>query len=132
MSMNDLTADMLTRIRNGVRNRRPYVSCLNNRLNRGVAQVLLDEGYIGGFEVIEDGRQGALRVDLRYGARGEQVINEIKRVSKVGRRIYGTVDKLPRPLQGLGISIVSTSKGVMSDRRCRAENVGGEVIAIVS
>jgi small subunit ribosomal protein S8 len=130
--MNDLTADMLTRIRNAVRNRRPAVNCLNNRLNRGVARVLQEEGYIAGFDVIADGRQGVLRVELRYGPRGEQVINRIERVSKPGRRVYSGAARQARPLQGMGVSIMSTSKGVMSDRRCRRENVGGEVIAIVS
>ena len=132
MSMNDLTADLLTRIRNAARNRAATVNCVSNRLNRGVVQVLVDEGYVKGFELIEDGRQGILRVQLKYGPRGEQVLNQIDRVSKVGRRIYSRVDKIPRPLQGLGTAIVSTSRGVLSDRQCRKENVGGEVIAIVS
>ena len=132
MSLQDLTADMLTRIRNGVRNRAPSVMCLNNRLNRGVAQVLQDEGYINKWEVIEDRRQGALLVQLKYGPRGEHIIHSIDRVSKVGRRVYSRVEALPRPMQGLGIAIVSTSKGVLSDRRAREEKVGGEVVAIVS
>jgi small subunit ribosomal protein S8 len=132
MSQQDLTADMLTRIRNAVRNRAKDVKCLNNKLNRGVAQVLVDEGYVDGFDVIDDGRQGILRVRLKYGARGEQLIGQIDRVSKPGQRTYSSVKDLPRPLQGLGIAIVSTSSGVMSDRRCRRENVGGEVVAIVS
>ena len=132
MSLQDLTADMLTRIRNAVRDRKRLVDCLNNRLNRGVAQVLQEEGYIGGFDVIDDGCQGILRLRLKYGPRGEQVVHELKRVSKTGRRIYLGVENLPRPMQGLGVAIVSTSRGVMSDRRCRQENVGGEVVAIVS
>jgi small subunit ribosomal protein S8 len=107
------------------------VKCLNNKLNRGVAQVLKDEGYIRGFDVVDDGRQGVLNVELRYGARGEQIINAIDRVSKPGCRVYAGVEDLPRPLQGLGIAIVSTSSGIKSDRRCRKENVGGEVVAIV-
>ncbi len=132
MSQQDLTADMLTRIRNAVRIGKPSVDCLNNKLNRGVAAVLLEEGYIRSFEVVEDGRQGILRVELKYGPRGERVINLIRRVSKVGRRIYQRRAALPRPTQGLGIAIVSTSRGVMSDRRCRVENVGGEVVAEVN
>ncbi len=132
MSLQDLTADMLTRIRNAVRNRAPSVSCLNNKLNRGVAQVLVDEGYTKSFEVIEDGHQGVLRVNLKYGPRGEQLIHSIDRVSKVGCRVYSRVTDLPRPLQGLGIAIISTSSGVMSDRRARQEQVGGEVVAIVT
>ena len=132
MSQQDLTADMLTRIRNAVRIGKPAVDCLNNKLNRGVAAVLHEEGYIRSFEVVEDGRQGILRVELKYGPRGERVINLIRRVSKVGRRIYMGRAALPRPTQGLGIAIVSTSRGVMSDRRCRVENVGGEIVAVVS
>lgn len=132
MSQQDLTADMLTRIRNAVRNRSEDVRCLNNRLNRGVAKVLLEEGYINHFEVMDNGRDGVLRVDLKYGPRGEDVIRSIDRVSKPGCRVYKKVDELPRPLQGLGIAVVSTSKGVLSDRRCREEKVGGELVAIVS
>ena len=132
MSQQDLTADMLTRIRNAVRNDAPVVRCLNNKLNRGVASVLLDEGYINGVDVIEDGRQGLLDVELKYGDRGEKLINSIDRISKPGCRVYRKVDELPRPLQGLGIVIVSTSSGIMSDRQCRDKKVGGEVVAIVT
>jgi len=132
MSQQDLTADMLTRIRNAVRNKAESVKCLNNKLNRGVAGVLKAEGYIREFDVIDDGRQGVLTVHLRYGDRGEQIINSIDRASKPGCREYSGVDDLPRPLQGLGIVIVSTSSGVMSDRRCRQERVGGEIVAIVT
>ncbi|MBT8486389.1 MAG: 30S ribosomal protein S8 [Phycisphaerales bacterium] len=132
MSQQDLTADMLTRVRNAVRNQAKSVKCLNNKLNRGVAKVLQDEGYITEFDVIDDGRQGVLRLQLKYGTRGEHLINQIDRVSKPGRRVYMGVGELPRPLQGLGIAIVSTSKGILSDRRCRTENVGGEVVAIVT
>ena len=132
MSQQDLTADMLTRIRNAVRNHEPTVSCLNNKLNRGVAQVLTDEGYVNGFDVIDDGRQGRLDVHLRYGERGECVITSIKRESKPGRRIYSCVEDIPRPLGGLGIAIISTSSGVLSDRLCREQNVGGELVATVA
>ena len=132
MSQQDLTADMLTRIRNAVRNHTPVVSCLNNKLNRGIAHVLADEGYIDGFDVIDDGRQGRLDVHLRYGDRGECVITSIQRESKPGRRVYRSVDDLPRPLGGLGIAIVSTSSGVLSDRGCRDKKVGGEVVATVA
>ncbi len=132
MSQQDLTADMLTRIRNAVRNRVESVDCLNNKLNQGVAQVLVDEGYVTSFDVIDDGRQGILRVRLKYGPRGEHGIITIDRASKTGRRIYRSVQDLPRPCNGLGIAIVTTSKGVMSDRRCRRENVAGEVVAIVT
>ncbi|MCH2148872.1 MAG: 30S ribosomal protein S8 [Phycisphaerales bacterium] len=132
MSQQDLTSDMLTRIRNAVRNRFENVSCINNRLNRGVAEVLKVEGYIDDYGVVEDGRQGNLKVQLRYGPRGESVIRRIDRVSKPGCRVYSGVSDIPRPLQGLGIAVVSTSRGVLSDRQCREKNVGGELIATVS
>ncbi|MCL4210532.1 MAG: 30S ribosomal protein S8 [Phycisphaeraceae bacterium] len=132
MSLNDVTADLLTRIRNAVRNRAKRVKCLNSKLNRGVAQVLVDEGYVESYHVIDDGRQGILEVHLKYGPRGEALINTIDRFSKPGCRVYKGVDDLPRPLQGLGVAIVSTSRGVMSDRKCRTERVGGEVVAIVT
>ncbi len=132
MSQQDLTADMLTRIRNAVRNRAKLVNCLNNKLNRGVAQVLVEEGYVNSFDVIDDGRHGLLRIRLKYGPHGEQIINTISRVSRTGRRVYSRVRDLPRPLHGLGIAIVSTSQGVKSDRKCREEKVSGEVIATVT
>ena len=128
----DLTADMLTRIRNAVRNREKSVVVISNKLNRGVAGVLKDEGYISDFEAIADGRQGLIRISLKYGTRGENIINELRRVSTTGCRRYSSVGDLPRPLQGLGIAIVSTSRGVMSDRRAREMRVGGEVVATVS
>ena len=131
MSVQDLTADMLTRIRNAVRNREKSVVVLSNKLNRGVASVLKDEGYIADFECVADGRQGIIRINLKYGTRGEIIINEIRRVSKTGCRTYSAVGGLPRPLQGLGISSVSTSKGIMSDRKAREMRVGGEVVATV-
>jgi small subunit ribosomal protein S8 len=132
MSQQDLTADMLTRIRNAVRNHAEDVVCLDNRLNRGVAQVLQDEGFIHDWDTEQVGARTHLRVRLKYGPRGEDIIREIKRVSKPGCRVYSSVDDIPRPMQGLGIAIVSTSSGVMSDRRARSERVGGELVAIVS
>lgn len=131
MALHDLTADMLTRIRNAVRNREKTVNCLCNKLNRGVAKVLKEEGYIRDFEFVEDGRQGLIKVHLKYGTRGEQLISKIERVSKAGCRVYSPVGDLPKPMQGLGIAIISTSSGVMSDRQCRAANIGGEVVAEV-
>lgn len=131
MSVNDPISDMLTRIRNGLRNRSRRVDCLNSKVCRGVAQVLKDEGYVEGFEVIDDGRQGTLRVSLRYGTAGEPLIASLTRVSKPGRRVYSRVEDLPRPLQGMGIAVVSTSQGVMSDRKCRTQRVGGELLAVV-
>jgi small subunit ribosomal protein S8 len=132
MAQQDLTADMLTRIRNAARNNAKVVRVLNNKLNRGVAQVLKDEGYIVSYNVIDDGRQGLIDVQLKYGERGERLINSIDRVSTPGRRVYSGVGDLPRPIQGLGIAIVSTSSGVLSDRQARDKKVGGEVVAIVT
>ena len=131
MALNDCISDMLTRIRNATRNKSKTVNCLNSRVCRGIADVLRDEGYIVGYDVIEDGRQGQIRVRLKYGPRGEVLINKIELQSKPGRRQYSGVEALPRPIQGLGIAIVSTSKGVLSDRKCRAERIGGELLAVV-
>ncbi|MEM0982603.1 MAG: 30S ribosomal protein S8 [Planctomycetota bacterium] len=131
MSMNDPIADMLTRIRNASRNRAKSVVCLNNKVCRGIAQTLVDEGYINAFDVVEDNKQGKLNLTLKYGPRGEQILHSLHRESKVGRRLYSKVGDLPRPMQGLGIAIVSTSKGVMSDRKAREENVGGELLCTV-
>jgi small subunit ribosomal protein S8 len=131
MSQQDLTSDLLTRIRNAVRNRAADVLCLDNRLNRGVAQVLKTEGYINDFDVESVGAKSSLRVKLKYGPRGEQIIRKIDRVSKPGCRVYVVAGDVPRPLQGLGTAIVSTSKGIMSGRQARAEHVGGEIVATV-
>ncbi len=131
MALTDCISDMLTRIRNATRNKSKTVNCLNSRVCRGIADVLRDEGYIVGYDVIEDGRQGQIRVRLKYGPRGEVLINKIERQSKPGRRVYSGVEDLPRPIQGLGIAIVSTSKGVLSDRKCRTERIGGELLAVV-
>jgi small subunit ribosomal protein S8 len=131
MAMSDPIADMLTRIRNAVRNKASETRVLNSKVNRGVAEILESEGYILGSDVIDDGRQGQLRIKLKYGPNGEQIINKIDRASRPGRRLYQKVNELERPLQGLGISIVSTSRGVLSDRQCREHRVGGEVLAFV-
>ncbi len=131
MSFNDPISDMCTRIRNALRNKAKTVECLNSRVCRGIADVLRDEGYIDGYEVVEDGRAGKLKLKLKYGPRGEVLIHSVKRQSKPGRRVYSAVDELPRPLQGLGIAVVSTSKGVLSDRKCRDARVGGELLCIV-
>ena len=132
MAINDPISDMLTRIRNAARNKSKTVICLNNRVCRGIADVLRDEGYIDGYEVVEDGRQGRLRVKLKYGPRGEIILHELKRESKPGCRVYSKVEDLPRPLQGLGIAVVSTSRGVLSDRKCRVDRIGGELLCTVS
>ncbi|MFG0260287.1 MAG: 30S ribosomal protein S8 [Phycisphaerales bacterium JB041] len=131
MALSDPIADMLTRIRNAVRNRSKTTLVMNSKVNRGILDVLQREGYIVGSEVVEDGRQGQIRVQLKYSSTGEPLIRSVKRESKPGCRVYMGVDDLPRPMQGLGISIVSTSQGVMSDRMCREERVGGEMLCTV-
>ena len=131
MSLSDPIADMLTRIRNAVRVQRENVNVRASRICEGIANVLKAEGYIEDYALVEDGKQGLLRIYLRYGPAGEQVITEITRVSKPGRRVYSGAEDVPRPLDGMGVAIVSTSRGVLSDRRCRQENVGGEVLCTV-
>lgn len=132
MSLSDPIADMLTRIRNGLRARQEVVNVKASGICEGVCRVLKEEGYINDFKRIDDEKQGVLRVYLKYGPTGEDVVTEIQRVSKPGRRVYQSVEDLPRPLGGLGISVVSTSKGVLSDRQCRELKVGGEVLCVVS
>jgi small subunit ribosomal protein S8 len=132
MNNQDPIADMLTRIRNANRTGRKLVNVLNSKICRGIAGVLKSEGYIEDFDVIADATQGQIRIKLRYSLDGEKVIHEIDRVSKPGRRVYTAVDKLPNVLNGLGICVVSTSKGVMSDRQAREANVGGELLCVVS
>jgi small subunit ribosomal protein S8 len=127
----DPIADMLTRIRNAVRVRAAEVRMPSSRMKVGIAEVLKAEGYIAGFEVIDDGKIGLLRIQLKYGPDGERVINAIERVSKPGRRVYAGVDEVPRPLDGLGIAVVSTNRGIKSDRQCRAEKIGGELLCTV-
>lgn len=131
MSMSDPIADMLTRLRNASRNASPSVDCRNSKICRGIAQVLQGEGYIEGFDVIEDGRQGILRVNLKYGPVGQQLFSSLKRKSKPGCRVYAGAEELPRPMAGMGICIVSTSRGVLSDRQARKEHVGGELLCTV-
>jgi len=131
MTISDPVADMLTRIRNATRNRAKSVICLNSKVCQGVAGVLKTEGYINDYEVVADNKQGTIHIDLKYGPRGEVLIHEIKRMSKPGCRVYRGMDKIPAPMQGLGITIVSTSSGVLSDRACREKNVGGELLCLV-
>jgi len=132
MSLSDPIADMLTRIRNAARIGRKQVNIKASNICAGIAAVLKRQGYIEDFDRIEDGRQGILRVTLKYDAEGRSVINEIKRISRPGRRIYSSVAELPYVLNGMGTAIVSTSKGVMSDRSCREASVGGEILCTVS
>ena len=132
MSLSDPIADMLTRIRNAARINRPEVVVRASNICEGIASVLKKEGYILDYDRIDDSKQGILRITLKYTEEGRSIINEIRRVSKPGCRRYSSVDKLPVVLAGMGISIVSTSKGVMSDRSCREANVGGEVLCMVN
>lgn len=132
MSTQDTVADMLTRVRNAVRANHKKVDVKASKLCRGIAGVLREEGYILDVQEIEDTKQGLLRLTLKYGPLGERVIERIERVSKPGRRIYRSTDDLPRVLNGLGICVVSTSQGVLSDRECRKRRVGGEVLCSVS
>ena len=132
MNNQDPIADMLTRIRNANRVGRKEVRVPRSKICNGIAQVLKDEGYIDDFDVIEDTQQGMIRVKLKYSINGDKVIHELDRQSKPGRRVYRGVGDLPRVLNGMGIVVISTSKGVMSDRRAREQNVGGELLCTVS
>ena len=132
MSLSDPIADMLTRIRNAACVNKNEVQVKASNICQGIATVLKDEGYIADFDRIDDNKQGVLRITLKYDQDGRSIINELKRTSKPGCRIYLSVDKLPRVLAGMGIAVVSTSKGVMSDRKCREANVGGEILCTVS
>lgn len=132
MSLSDPIADMLTRIRNGLRVRRPEVRVRASKICEGIAGVLKNEGYIKEYDRIDDGKQGILRIVLKYAPDGSPAIRSLDRFSKPGCRVYRSKDDLPHILNGMGIAVVSTSKGVMSDRVCRQENVGGELLCTVS
>ena len=129
--MTDPIADMLTRIRNGNNAKHDSVDVPASNIKKELAQILLDEGFVKGFDVIEDGKQGIIRVELKYGKYNEKVISGIKRISKPGLRVYVKSDEIPRVLGGLGIAILSTSKGIMTDKDARKEGIGGEVICYV-
>lgn len=128
MTMTDPIADMLTRIRNALRIGRNNVTMPRSKIKVGIAEVLKREGYIKGFDIDEEGPQGSISVSLKYGPNGEQVITSIRRISKPGRRLYSTLTDLKPVLNGLGISILSTSKGILSDREARKQRVGGELL----
>jgi len=132
MSLSDPVADMLTRIRNAVRSDKQQVNVRATKLCASIASALQREGYIDGFDRIDDGKQGVLRIQLKYDQEGRPAITEIRRISKPGCRIYASIDKLPKVMGGMGVAIVSTSKGVISDRNCRENKVGGEVLCTVS
>ena len=131
MQISDVIADMLTRIRNANAAKHEKVDIPNSNMKRAIAQILLDEGYIKGFEVVDNGNQGIIRVTLKYGPNKQRIIQGIRRVSKPGLRIYTSCEEIPQVMHGLGVAIVSTSKGVMTDRAARKANVGGEVLAFV-
>lgn len=131
MTMTDPIADMLTRIRNSLRNKRKTVRIPKSKMKMGIAEVLKKEGYIDGWTQVDEGIQGALELKLRYGPDGEVVINRIERNSKPGCRVYGGVDGLKPVLNGLGIAVLSTSKGILSDREARRQKIGGEVLCTV-
>ena len=131
MHITDPIADMLTRIRNANNAKHDTVDVPASNMKKAIAQILLDEGYIKNFQLIDDVTQGVIRITLKYGAGKEKVISGLRRVSKPGLRVYAGAEELPKVLRGLGIAIVSTSKGVMTDKAARAAHVGGEVLAFV-
>jgi small subunit ribosomal protein S8 len=129
--MTDPVADMLTRIRNANTVRHATVDIPASKMKKSIAEILLNEGYIKGYDIIEDGNQGTLKVQLKYGADKEKVISGIKRISKPGLKVYAKSTEVPKVLGGLGIAIISTSKGIVSDKEARKLGVGGEVICYV-
>ena len=131
MQITDTIADMLTRIRNASSAKHDSVDVPASKVKKAIAQILLDEGYITSYTVLEDGKQGVIHITLKYGQNKSQIISGIRRVSKPGLRIYTNVEDMPRVMKGLGIAILSTSKGIMTDKEARKANVGGEVLAFV-
>ena len=131
MVINDPIADMLTRIRNGLIARHDSVTIPASNIKKSIAKILLDEGYIKSFDVIDDGVQGQIKVTLKYAAGRESVIKGLKRISKPGLRVYARNDEIPKVLGGLGIAIISTSNGVMTDKEARKAGIGGEVLAYI-
>ena len=131
MQISDVIADMLTRIRNANDAKHETVDIPASNLKKSIAEILLEEGFIKNFQIVEDGKQGIIRVTLKYAAGKQKVIHGLRRVSKPGLRIYSNCEDMPRVMNGLGIAIVSTSKGVMTDKKARQANVGGEILAFV-
>lgn len=131
MHITDPIADMLTRIRNANSAKHDTVDIPASNMKKAIAQILVDEGYIKNYKLIEDGKQGVIRVTLKCGEGKSQVITGLRRVSKPGLRIYSNVEEMPKVMKGLGVAIVSTSKGIMTDREARKQNVGGEVLAFI-
>jgi len=131
MQMSDVIADMLTRIRNASNAKHATVDIPASNMKKSIADILVAEGYVKGYQVIEDGKQGSIRVTLKYTAGKQKVIRGLRRVSKPGLRIYAGYEDMPKVMNGLGIAIVSTSKGLMTDKKAREQKIGGEVIAFV-
>ncbi len=131
MMITDPIADMLTRIRNGLVAKHDSVQMPSSKMKKAIAEILTEEGYINGYEVVEGEVQSVMKVNLKYGPNNEKVISGIKRISKPGLRVYANSENLPVVLNGLGIAIISTSKGVMTDKKARAAHIGGEVLAYV-
>ncbi len=131
MQITDPIADMLTRIRNANSAKHESVDVPASNMKKAIAQILLEEGYIKNYQVIEDDKQGVIKVTLKYGENKSKVISGLKRISKPGLRVYASCEKLPRVLNGLGVAVISTSKGVMTDKQARAQKVGGEVLAFI-
>ena len=130
MQMSDVIADMLTRIRNANNAKHETVDVPASNMKKAIADILVKEGYVKGYQIVEDGKQGIIRVTLKYNGK-EKVIKGLRRVSKPGLRIYASCEDMPKVMNGLGIAIVSTSKGIMTDKKARRENVGGEILAFV-
>lgn len=131
MTMTDPIADMLTRIRNANTVGHETVDIPVSKIKKSIAEILLEEGYIKGFEEIDDNKQGIIKIDMKYGANKERVISGIKKISKPGLKVYAKADQVPRVLGGLGVAIISSSKGVVSDKKARELGVGGEVICYI-
>ena len=131
MQMSDVIADMLTRIRNANNAKHATVDVPASNLKKAIADILVEEGYVKSYQIIEDGKQGTIRVTLKYEGNKQKVLRGIRRVSKPGLRIYAGFQDMPKVMNGLGIAIVSTSKGIMTDKKARAAKVGGEVLAFV-
>lgn len=131
MQITDSIADMLTRIRNANSVKHDTVQIPASNMKKAIAQILVDEGYVKSFKVIDDGKQGMIEIALKYGPNKSQVITGLRRVSKPGLRIYTNCEEMPKVMKGLGVAILSTSKGVMTDKEARKANVGGEVLAFI-
>ena len=131
MQISDVIADMLTRIRNANSAKHESVDVPASNMKKAIADILKEEGYIAGYQIVEDGKQGIIRITLKYGRGKQRVIQGLRRVSKPGLRIYSNCEDMPKVMNGLGVAIVSTSKGIMTDKKARSLNIGGEIIAFV-